>query len=267
MVFHSAKTSEFRFLVRCTVPDPLKFSALVAQLGKGTRWKFWVPPPRSRHRLGRADFGWVEVVSCVLRPRTVDSSWSENFGLLSIDEFSELSLKFHRFSELSLKFRRFSMVLNFFDGFGWISEPLTILRRLFLGCIVGSDLKTYLLLKVQAWMVISKQVAVGNRRRVLENGADKMNWSDEEDEDMKPDEEKGMYTAGMDPEKALSFLRRPKSRHKKLRLRPRRSFPLVCCLPCQPGVLTMTIQRARKWFGPSHSRSLDQTRTGSTLMR
>jgi hypothetical protein len=53
--------------------------------------------------------------------------------------------------------------------------------------------------KVQGWMAVSKQVAVGNRRRVPEDGADKVNSSDEEDEEMKPDELTGMYTSEMDP--------------------------------------------------------------------
>jgi hypothetical protein len=53
--------------------------------------------------------------------------------------------------------------------------------------------------KVQAWMATSKQVAVGNRRRVLENGDDKMNSSDEDDEHMKPDELTDTYTSEMDP--------------------------------------------------------------------
>jgi hypothetical protein len=53
---------------------------------------------------------------------------------------------------------------------------------------------------VPVWMNIAAQVATGNRRMVLENGPDKMN-SDDDDalEDVKPDEEKGMYTAEMDP--------------------------------------------------------------------
>jgi hypothetical protein len=55
--------------------------------------------------------------------------------------------------------------------------------------------------KAPEWMATSKQVATGNRKRVLENGDDKMNSSDEDDPKMQPDEEKGMYTAGMDPEK------------------------------------------------------------------
>jgi hypothetical protein len=55
--------------------------------------------------------------------------------------------------------------------------------------------------KVPEWMAIAKQVATGNRRRVLEDGDDKMNSSDEDDPDMKPDELTGMYTKGMDPEK------------------------------------------------------------------
>jgi hypothetical protein len=57
--------------------------------------------------------------------------------------------------------------------------------------------------KVPEWMNIAAKVATGNRRRVLENGPDVMN-SDDEDalEDVKPDEEKGMYTAEIDPEKS-----------------------------------------------------------------
>jgi hypothetical protein len=51
----------------------------------------------------------------------------------------------------------------------------------------------------QGWMAISRQVAVGNRRRVLENGDDKMNSSDEDDEEMKPDVLTGMYTSEIDP--------------------------------------------------------------------
>jgi hypothetical protein len=52
---------------------------------------------------------------------------------------------------------------------------------------------------VSEWMEITKQVATGNRSRVLEDGADKMNSSDEDDLDMKPDELTGMYTSEMDP--------------------------------------------------------------------
>jgi hypothetical protein len=40
---------------------------------------------------------------------------------------------------------------------------------------------------------------VGNRRRVLEDGDDKLNSSDEDDEKMKPDEPTDVYTAEMDP--------------------------------------------------------------------
>jgi hypothetical protein len=53
--------------------------------------------------------------------------------------------------------------------------------------------------KVPEWMAITKQVATGNRRRVLEDGVDKMNSDDEEDPNMKPDVEPNMYTEGMDP--------------------------------------------------------------------
>jgi hypothetical protein len=52
---------------------------------------------------------------------------------------------------------------------------------------------------VPEWLAKSRQVATGNRRRVLEDGADVMSSSDEDDPDMKPDKEKGMYTSEMDP--------------------------------------------------------------------
>jgi hypothetical protein len=42
-------------------------------------------------------------------------------------------------------------------------------------------------------------VATGNRRRVLDDGLDVMSSSDEDDPNMKPDKEKGMYTSEMDP--------------------------------------------------------------------
>jgi hypothetical protein len=53
--------------------------------------------------------------------------------------------------------------------------------------------------KVPEWLAISRQVATGNRRRVLENGIDVMDSSDEDDPTMKPDKLTGMYTAEMDP--------------------------------------------------------------------
>jgi hypothetical protein len=53
--------------------------------------------------------------------------------------------------------------------------------------------------KVPEWLAISRQVATGNRRRVLENGIDVMDSSDEDDPKMKPDKLTGMYTAEMDP--------------------------------------------------------------------
>jgi hypothetical protein len=52
---------------------------------------------------------------------------------------------------------------------------------------------------VQEWMAISQQVATGSLRRVLENGREVWNSSDEDDEEMMPDELTGMYTAEMDP--------------------------------------------------------------------
>jgi hypothetical protein len=56
--------------------------------------------------------------------------------------------------------------------------------------------------KVPVWMNIAAQVATGNRKMPLEDGPDVMN-SDDDDaiEDVKPDEEKGMYTSEMAPEK------------------------------------------------------------------
>jgi hypothetical protein len=60
--------------------------------------------------------------------------------------------------------------------------------------------------KVQGWMAISQQVATGSHRRVLEDGIDVWNSSDEDDEKMKPDELTGMYTAEMDPKKGPQLL-------------------------------------------------------------
>jgi hypothetical protein len=54
---------------------------------------------------------------------------------------------------------------------------------------------------VPEWLAQSRQVATGGRRRVLEDGDDVMSSSDEDDPNMKPDKEKGMYTEGMDPKK------------------------------------------------------------------
>jgi hypothetical protein len=66
--FALEETTHFRLLVRCTVSDPLRNSVLVAQLGKGTRRKFWVPPPRSRNRsFCFVCFEGVEVLSRILR--------------------------------------------------------------------------------------------------------------------------------------------------------------------------------------------------------
>jgi hypothetical protein len=56
-----------------------------------------------------------------------------------------------------------------------------------------------LVANVPEWLAKSRQVATGNRRRVLEDGADVMSSSDEEDPKMKPDEEHNMYTSEMDP--------------------------------------------------------------------
>jgi hypothetical protein len=50
-------------------------------------------------------------------------------------------------------------------------------------------------------MSLAKQVTTGSRRRVLEDGPDKMNSHDEEIPNLKPDEEPNMYAPGMDPSK------------------------------------------------------------------
>jgi hypothetical protein len=54
--------------------------------------------------------------------------------------------------------------------------------------------------KVQGWMAISQQVATGSHKRVLEDGIDVWDSSDEDDPKMEPDTLTGMYTAGMDPQ-------------------------------------------------------------------
>jgi hypothetical protein len=59
---------------------------------------------------------------------------------------------------------------------------------------------------VPEWLAKSRQVATGNRRRVLEDGIDVMSSSDEDDPDMKPDKEKGMYTPEMDPKAGPQLL-------------------------------------------------------------
>jgi hypothetical protein len=55
--------------------------------------------------------------------------------------------------------------------------------------------------KVPEWMSLATQVSTGSRRRVLENGPDKMKSDEEDDEKMVPDEEPNMYAPGMDPSK------------------------------------------------------------------
>jgi hypothetical protein len=52
---------------------------------------------------------------------------------------------------------------------------------------------------VPEWLAKARQVATGNTRRVLEDGRDVADSSDEDDPNMKPDELTGCYTAEMDP--------------------------------------------------------------------
>jgi hypothetical protein len=59
---------------------------------------------------------------------------------------------------------------------------------------------------VSEWLAKSRQVATGNRRRVLENGADVANSSDEDIPEMVADEELGMYTSEMDPKLGPHYL-------------------------------------------------------------
>jgi hypothetical protein len=88
--------------------------------------------------------------------------------------------------------------------------------------------------KVPEWMNLAAQVATGNRRRVLEDGPDKMNSDDEESEDMKPDEEPNMYAPGMDPRKGPLMLSQAQvasqksaaQAQKELRVPPRSQSPI-----------------------------------------
>jgi hypothetical protein len=59
---------------------------------------------------------------------------------------------------------------------------------------------------VSEWMATAKQVATGNRRRVLEDGADKEKSDDEEDPNMQPDTLEWAYTSEMDPKKGPVYL-------------------------------------------------------------
>jgi hypothetical protein len=64
-------------------------------------------------------------------------------------------------------------------------------------------------------MALSKQVAVRNRRRLLENGEDKMDSADEDDEKKKPDVLEEMYASGTDPEKGPPKLTQAQVAHQK----------------------------------------------------
>jgi hypothetical protein len=79
--------------------------------------------------------------------------------------------------------------------------------------------------KVPTWMSIAARVATGNRRRVLEDGPDVWNSDDEDaSEDVKPDEEKGMYTSEMDPEKGPVKLTRAQVAAQKVTVANRGEF-------------------------------------------
>jgi hypothetical protein len=88
---------------------------------------------------------------------------------------------------------------------------------------------------VPLWMNTAAQVAPGNRKMVLEDGPDKMN-SDDDDalEDVKPEEEKGMYTSGMDPKQGPAKLTQAQTAYqraagqalKALKVPPRSQSPI-----------------------------------------
>jgi hypothetical protein len=52
---------------------------------------------------------------------------------------------------------------------------------------------------VPQWMCLAERIATGNRPRVLEDGPDTLHSDDEAKQDVEADEEKGIYTAEMDP--------------------------------------------------------------------
>jgi hypothetical protein len=88
------------------------------------------------------------------------------------------------------------------------------------------------LAKASEWMAIAKQVATGNRVRVLENGPDVMNSDDEEIADMQPDVEPNMYTSEMDPSKgpiklSQSQVAAQKAAAQALKALPRSQSPMT----------------------------------------
>jgi hypothetical protein len=137
--------------------------------------------------------------------------------------------------------------------------------------------------KVPEWMVISKQVATGNRRRVLENGIDKMNSDDQDDPDMKPDEESGMYTSEMDPLKGpvvltqsqIAAQKAPAQALKTSKSPPRSQSPMPTGSsdddePESPQYIWSTsrgiFRKNKRWVGPnagSESRKDDKPATRS----
>jgi hypothetical protein len=59
---------------------------------------------------------------------------------------------------------------------------------------------------VPDWLCTAERIATGSRRRVPEDGPDTWNSDDEAMENVKADEEVGMYTAEMDPSKGPKML-------------------------------------------------------------
>jgi hypothetical protein len=74
----------------------------------------------------------------------------------------------------------------------------------------------HLAANVPEWLAKSRQVATGNRRRVLEDGIDVTDSSDEDDPKMKPDELTGVYTAEMDPKEGPRVLSSSEAAHQRM---------------------------------------------------
>jgi hypothetical protein len=118
--------------------------------------------------------------------------------------------------------------------------------------------------KIQGWMAISKQVAVGNRRRVLEDGADKEKSDDEEDPNMVQTLVKARTLLKWIRKKVLFTSHRPRPRHKELQPRPRSNQRSLHVLNPQSGTAQMTtIYPDQSGFGPRRKESKGETRHGS----
>jgi hypothetical protein len=154
------------------VPDGMadtKDSALLAAAAEAVSWNHASQPdqPRKGQRV-------------IIYPR--DLTRLEDFlstGDPNVDPEDDHPLAYATILQESAKFQVTPMFLN------EDSEPIT------------SD--PFFSEKVPEWMARTKQVATGCRRRTLETRRDVENSDDEDDEELKPDELTGTYTAEMDP--------------------------------------------------------------------